>query len=230
MTSDFFSLLLTAWSCSLVRAAWSKGELIWSGSCIGTLKCEKPSLATGLHIFCTKQGLSHAGLCVPGLHEQCYNKDRFILEFKTNQEKALRQVWLFGSRSCHVVPSTTGSAISSTLLETEIPNTGKWVKKDLKQYYHHWFLEVSHQQPAILRNQQEGRVWSSKLHSSNDNSLYKRWDQYIKFLERSTQTKTNPLYLCPGIVSITLFANSGIKKLTLLRGQIFRSISLVPIC
>lgn len=57
---------------------------------MGTLKCKKPSLATGSHLFSTKKDFPHEGFCVPGHHEQCYNKDRFILEFKTNQEKALR--------------------------------------------------------------------------------------------------------------------------------------------
>lgn len=129
-----------------------------------------------------------------------------------------------------MVPGATGSAIIRSLFEMEIPNVRKWAKEDFNQYYHHWFLEVSHQQPAILQNQQEGQVWSSKLRSSNDNSLDKRWDEYIKFLERRTQTKTNPVYLCPGIASIIPFANSGVKELTLLREQIFRCISLVPIC
>lgn len=50
------------------------------------------------------------------------------------------------------------------------------------QYYHHLFLGVSHQQPAILQIQQEDQVWSSKLHSSSDSSLDKKWDQNIKIL------------------------------------------------
>lgn len=125
-------------------------------------------------------GLSHAGFCVPGHHEQYYNKDRFILELKKNQEKALRECGYLaqeGVTGC-MASGATGSAIISSLFETEIPNIRKWAKEGFKQYYHHWFLEVSHQQPAILQNQQEGQVWSSKLRSSNGNSLDKRWDLY----------------------------------------------------
>lgn len=71
-----------------------------------------------------------------------------------------------------MMPGATGSAITNPLFETEIPNIRKWAS--FKQYYHHWFPEVSHQQPAILQNQREGQAWSSKLHSSSDNSLEKR--------------------------------------------------------
>lgn len=84
------------------------------------------------------------------------------------------------------------------LITTKNPSIGKRVKEDFKQYYHHWFLGVSHQLPAILQNQQEDQVWSSKLHSSNDSSLDKRWEWNVKLLERIIQTKTNPcIYVLP---------------------------------
>lgn len=77
-------------------------------------------------------------------------------------------IWL---KVCHRQHTGTGLAIVTSSFATKNPSVGKSAKEDLKQYYHHWFLGVSHQQPAILQNQQEDQVWSSKLHSSNDSSL-----------------------------------------------------------
>lgn len=129
-------------------------------------------------------------------------------------------VWLSGVGGFHSPSADTGLATVYSFITTkkkqQPSSTAKRAKEDFKQYYHHWSLGVYHQQPAILQNQQEDRVWSSKLHSSNDSSLERRWDQNTKFLERSRNTTTN-LWLV--ITPITTPVNLGWKCLLFLKNR-----------